>query len=153
MSDKYKAGDYYVTSDRTGRKILASEARREWTGSLVHKDEFETRHQQDFVRGLVDDQTVPISRPKPVDTFIGPLVTYVATAAVAGATTLVVDSTTNFTATDKLNIMLANGDMHRATVSSVTNSTTLELTAALPWSVDVDAAVINVSEVTASTLP
>ena len=43
--------------------------------------------------------------------------------------------------------------MPRATVSSVTNSTTLELTAALPWSVDVDAAVINVSEVTASTLP
>jgi hypothetical protein len=66
----YAPGDHYMRDDRTGRKYLASDMRQEWTGNWVHKDFFEERHPQDFLRGRKDDQTAKPSRPSGTDTFL-----------------------------------------------------------------------------------
>lgn len=68
--DDYRSGDWNLICDRSGRKIKASEARREWTGAIVHYSEFEERHPQDFVRGRADRQAVPFARPEPDDEFV-----------------------------------------------------------------------------------
>jgi len=44
LKGKYVAGDHYIICDRTGRRILASDARKEWNGYWVHKDEYEPKH-------------------------------------------------------------------------------------------------------------
>ena len=56
--------------DRCGFKYWNTELRREWTGLMVCRDDFETRHPQDFVRGVADRQVVPVSRPEPADVFL-----------------------------------------------------------------------------------
>jgi hypothetical protein len=43
-----------------------------WDGKFVHKDNWEPRHPQDFVRAKTDNQSVPISRPRQEDQFIEP---------------------------------------------------------------------------------
>lgn len=43
--------------------MLASETRKEWNGLRVHKDYWEPRHPQEFVRGRRDDQLVSDARP------------------------------------------------------------------------------------------
>ena len=67
--DEYREGEWNLICDRSGRKIKASEARREWNGLIVHESEYEERHPQDYVRGRPDRQAVPFTRPEPPDTF------------------------------------------------------------------------------------
>jgi hypothetical protein len=67
---RYIRGDYNVIDDRTGRKVKRSECRLEWNGALVHKDEWEARHPQDFVRGIPDDQSVPLPRTEGTTSFL-----------------------------------------------------------------------------------
>jgi len=62
---KFKMGDYNMVSDRSGRVIDASNARKEWTGLIVAADEFEQRNPQEYLRGIKDPQAVPVSRPRP----------------------------------------------------------------------------------------
>lgn len=59
----YVPGDHLVVCDRTGKTVLASETKREWNGLRVHKDHFETRHPQHYVRGVVDKIAVEDGRP------------------------------------------------------------------------------------------
>src|SRR3990167_5907934 len=141
--DRYKAGDYYITDARTGFKIRSSEARKEWTGAIVHKDAYEDRHPQDFVRGLHDDLSVKNARPPPTVTFIGPKATLIAAEAAAGGTTITVDSSADFAAADRIAVMLETGDRHLATISSITDATSIVLTAALPGASKIGKAVIN----------
>jgi hypothetical protein len=69
--DYYKKGDYNVICDRCGAKFKASECAMEWDNLFVCKANcFEERQPQDFVRGLVDDQTVSIARPRAKDKYI-----------------------------------------------------------------------------------
>lgn len=68
--DYYKRGDWNAICDRCGIKYKASELKMEWDNLFVCDDCWEVRHPQDFVRGLRDDQTVPIARPRPPDLFI-----------------------------------------------------------------------------------
>ena len=84
----YREGDWWLQDDRTGRKILASDSVREWTGSIVHKDHAidRYRHPQEIPRPIIDRQSVANPRPRGIDTFIGPLTTDVTAAAAAGAT-------------------------------------------------------------------
>lgn len=61
--DYYKKGDYNVICDRCGAKFKASECELEWDNLFVCKKNcWEVRQPQDFVRGRIDDQTVPIAR-------------------------------------------------------------------------------------------
>ena len=61
----YRKGDNNILSDRSGFKIKASDSRKEWNGLVVHKDEWEERHPQDFVRGVKEKITAEVVRPEP----------------------------------------------------------------------------------------
>lgn len=143
MPDNFREGDHYKTDDRTGRKVRASDTRKEWTGRIVDKDWWEPRQPQDFVRGMHDRQQVPDPRPDVQPAFTGPLTTTIAAAAVAGATTITVVSTTRFSAADYLLISLDNRDMFRAQVQSVLDTERLTLVRALPGAVSVGNIVVN----------
>lgn len=56
--------------DRCGQKFQASELRLEWTGLRVCPKDFESRHPQDFVKGVPDKQNPPWVRPEAADVFI-----------------------------------------------------------------------------------
>ncbi len=62
--DYAKVGDYNVICDNCLMKRKFSETRlQHWNNHLVCKECYEERHPQEFVKGLVDDLTVPIARP------------------------------------------------------------------------------------------
>lgn len=68
----YKAGDWLAICDQCGRRAYASQMTKRWDGLMVHADEafgcFETRHPQDFVRAIPDNQPLPWTRPEVADT-------------------------------------------------------------------------------------
>jgi len=61
----YISGSWNLTCDRCGKKIKAEEAKQEWTGFIVCHEDWEPRHEQDFVRARSDKITVPFQRPIP----------------------------------------------------------------------------------------
>jgi hypothetical protein len=104
-------GDHYKICDRTGFKIRAKRTTREWTGRIVRNESWEPRQPQDFVWGVVDDQTVPEPRPRQTpDTFIGPFQTTVGRAGNAGDAILSVVSSTGFKVGGTIAIILDNKD-------------------------------------------
>lgn len=68
--DYFKIGDYNVICDRCGAKFKARECRMEWNNLFVCSYCWEARQPQDFVRGRIDDQRVPIARPRGEARFI-----------------------------------------------------------------------------------
>lgn len=72
----YVPGDFYRIDDRSGFKVRAKKQRKEWTNLIVDQKLWESRQPQDFVKGVIDDQTVPEARPRPSqDIFVGPIST------------------------------------------------------------------------------
>lgn len=69
MSKNYaKKGDWNVICDVCGLKMKASEVRKRWDGMYVCKDDWEPRHQQDFIKGPVGSEgSVPFTRPEGTD--------------------------------------------------------------------------------------
>lgn len=61
----YIAGDYWMICDRCGFKRRRSQMQKTWDGLWVCPEDFETRHPQDYVKGVVDKQSVPVARPEP----------------------------------------------------------------------------------------
>lgn len=57
---------------RCGFEFALSELRKEWTGLLVCRSDFDRRHPQDFVRGVPDRQAVRNPSPEPADVFLSP---------------------------------------------------------------------------------
>lgn len=55
QSPGWKKGSHWVECQRTGRVIRAEDARKEWTGLIVAKEEWEPRHPQEFIRGIPDN--------------------------------------------------------------------------------------------------
>lgn len=68
----YVRGDFWRICEVCGFKYRASETSKRWDGLFVCREDFETRHPQDFVRGRTDRINVPNPRPEPPDVFIGP---------------------------------------------------------------------------------
>lgn len=68
--NQYRVGDNLVICDRCGFVLYASESKKTWDGLIVCPDDWEPRHPQDFLRGIKDDQSVRVSRPRPTDIFI-----------------------------------------------------------------------------------
>lgn len=52
--------------------MRSSQTFRTWDGLFVCREDWETRHPQDFVRGRKDLQNVPNPRPDSDGPFIGP---------------------------------------------------------------------------------
>ncbi len=73
----YISGEFNLICDVCSKKIKAHEAKHRWDGLIVCKDDWEPRHEQDFVRARQDKISVPFNRPRPVDIFTG--VTYITT--------------------------------------------------------------------------
>ena len=63
-------GTYYQVDDRTGFPTRNTRMKKEWTGLMVREQSWEPRNAQDFVRGVVDDQSVPIPRPRQANVFV-----------------------------------------------------------------------------------
>jgi hypothetical protein len=74
-------GQWNVICDQCGVKRKSGQVIERWDGRIVCRPDvrpgcYETRHPQDFVRTVVDDQSVPFTRPEPTDQFVS--VTYIA---------------------------------------------------------------------------
>ena len=67
----YTSGDWLAICDVCGRLYEASSLRQRWDGFMVCHQDFETRHPQDFVRGVIDMSNTPWSRSEASDEFIG----------------------------------------------------------------------------------
>ena len=61
----YIPHEWNVVCDVCSKKIKASESRLRWDGFLVCRDDYEIRHEQDFVKSKQDQITVPYTRPVP----------------------------------------------------------------------------------------
>lgn len=61
----FSSGEWNLTCDVCSKKIKSSEAKQRWDGLIVCPNDFEHRHQQDFIKARVDKITVPFTRPIP----------------------------------------------------------------------------------------
>lgn len=143
----YVRGEFYRICDRCGGKFHASMTFRTWDGLYVCREDWETRHPQDFVRGRLDNQNVPNPRPESLDNIIGPLTTSISTNAAAGATTINVASSTRFLNNDRIGVMLDSGNMEQHNILSVPTSTSIHMTAGLSGAASIGNIVIDYSAV------
>jgi hypothetical protein len=70
MREFYEPGGFWRDCQRCGFKHRNYDTKKEWTGLIVCEECWETRHPQDFVRGVKDRQRVPDPRPEPADVFL-----------------------------------------------------------------------------------
>lgn len=68
-ADYLLVGSYNVICDQCGKKYKNRVMKTQWDGLRVCERCFEFRNPQDFVRGVKDDQSVPIARPDTTPTF------------------------------------------------------------------------------------
>ena len=66
----FAKGQWNFFCDLCGAKRKSSEGVRTWDNFYVCRSHKEARNPQDFVRGVVDNQRVEWTRPKPADTFV-----------------------------------------------------------------------------------
>ena len=52
MSNYYLRGAWNAVCDLCGREYKSTELQRNWKGQMVCSADYETRHPQDFVRGV-----------------------------------------------------------------------------------------------------
>jgi hypothetical protein len=148
----YLKGDFWRICEECGFKMRASQTHKRWDGLIVCDADFEERHPQDFVKGVIDRQTVPDPRPEPVMASIGPLTTTMLQATSAGATTIYVTSTARFANGDRIGLLLDSGSEFQTIVQSVVDSTILSVSPALPGSISAGASVINYSAISTPAL-
>lgn len=82
----YKKGDYNAICDSCGFEFKASELQKRWDGFYVCKDDMETRHPQDLIRGKKERPAPKWTRPEPDDQFR--TVNYVASTVGVQETTI-----------------------------------------------------------------
>jgi len=68
--DYFKRGDFNAICDSCGGKFKGSQLRKRWDGFMVCKDDWEPRPQQEFIRGIKENQATSFSRPESPDVFI-----------------------------------------------------------------------------------
>jgi hypothetical protein len=60
--DYFAGGDWNVACYECNRKRKFSTMRKNWQGYYVCPEHWEPRQPQDFVKNVIDDQTVPVSQ-------------------------------------------------------------------------------------------
>lgn len=83
-ADYLKKWSWNCICDRCGKKAKAEELKLEWDGLRVCQRCYEIRQPQDFVRGQVDRQAPPWTRPEAPDTFVTPQCSYLGVSAIPG---------------------------------------------------------------------
>jgi hypothetical protein len=63
----YKHGSWNAVCDRCGFEFKMYQLRKDWQGLMVCREDWEPRHEQDFIRTRPERGGVPISRPEPED--------------------------------------------------------------------------------------
>lgn len=66
----YDKGDWKAICDICGGEFKASTLKKRWDGFMVCHKDWETRHPQDFVRGVADLQAPIWTRSEPSDVFV-----------------------------------------------------------------------------------
>jgi hypothetical protein len=71
-ADYLRNGDWNAICDRCGCKFKFSQLKLEWDGLYVCTANgcWEPRQPQDYVKGVMDDMSVPVSRPDQPNVFI-----------------------------------------------------------------------------------
>lgn len=69
-ADYYNGGNYNGICDHCGKKFKFSQLKMEWDGLFVHEECWDYRNPQDYVRGVRDNMSVPISRPEAPDIYV-----------------------------------------------------------------------------------
>lgn len=75
-ADFLRNGDYNGICDACGHKYKFSQLKLRWDGLYVCSYDWEPRQPQDYVKGVRDNMSVPVSRPQPPDTFTVITATY-----------------------------------------------------------------------------
>jgi hypothetical protein len=72
QADYLRRGDYNAICDRCGFKFKFSQLRKEWDGLYVCTAHgcWEPRQPQDYLKGIADNMSVPISRPEAPNEFL-----------------------------------------------------------------------------------
>ena len=63
----YQRGDWNSVCDVCGRGFKFSQLRKRWDSAYTCPECWEIRQPQDFVRGVKDDPSVPIARPRQIN--------------------------------------------------------------------------------------
>jgi len=133
----FVGGDNYILDDLSGFKIRASKAKiipGGITGNLaVAPKRWEPQQPQDFVRGVRDDQTVSLARPRQTDQFVI-LGTYVTAPSARGTNVITVASTVGFAFGQTVQIMLDSGVNFQVVLTDISGNT-MTLLKPLPASV------------------
>lgn len=69
--DHFVEGDHNAVCYECGRKRKASQLKKHWKGYYVCPEHWESRHTQDYVRGVPETVTPPWVQPMPADHFAG----------------------------------------------------------------------------------
>lgn len=128
----FRMGSFYRVDDRSGFPQRAEDTKQEWNSLIVDKSLWEIRQPQDFVKGVKDDQSVPLPRPLPPNIFDGPIYTQLESNAGIGATVLVVESVAGFTNGDPMGVMMNNGEVFRTTVSGNPSGANITMATPIP---------------------
>lgn len=138
----YVAGDYFRICDESGFKVRAGRTKKMWYGTIRRSQSWEPRNAQDFVRGVYDNQTVPEARPRQVNTFIGPLGTYLTRPNKPGDDVVFVETTLRTQIGDTAQIMLSTGEYFVTTVFDIMSQERFQTAAPFPYSAVAGAVVI-----------
>ncbi len=143
----YIPGSFWRIDDRTGFKVRSFNTRQEWTGLIVDRARWEPRQPQDFVKGVVDNQNVPLPRPRSVDAYDGPLHTFLTVAANISDTLLNVNSSERMYPGDNVELVLDNGAVLQTFILQVPNQSQVRINDALPWTAAANNDFTNLSAV------
>ena len=69
-ADYYKPGDWNALCDICGFKYKMSELKETWDGYQACPQDWNIRQPQDYVKGVQDNQSVPVSWPDPPNIFV-----------------------------------------------------------------------------------
>lgn len=148
----YKPGSFYRICDRTGFATRAERTAQEWNGLMVRDSVFEARQPQDFVKGVQDNQTVPLARPRQVNSFLGPLTTNLTANVAAGANTLPITSSVRMQIGDSMEVILNTGQQFLCTISNVPTPTSIQVNPVLAYSASAGNLVTDLSAVTTASI-
>ena len=105
----FNFGDWNIICEKCGMKRKASECSLNWQNQLVCGPCWESRHPQEYVKGIPDNQSVPIARP---DVVAIQGETTVKTSASRNATSIELTSITGLVDKDPINIILNDGSAY-----------------------------------------
>jgi len=66
IASHFKDGQHLMQSDLSGRVFYSGDARKLWNGMICHKDEYEARNPQDFIKARPERRPLREVRPRTV---------------------------------------------------------------------------------------